>query len=138
MRKLDRGAFFRYHSSYQHKGEELHPVSAFEASSIREIHPAELLDLIRSGQVRMDQVIDVRENSEWNYYRLEGARHIPMNSIPAALPELDSGQEWYIMCAHGVRSLHVLAYMQMQGFGNLWNVAGGISAAASELGFSYD
>ncbi len=113
-------------------------MSAFQQPSIREIQPSDLLERVRSGAVRMDQIIDVREEGEWEYYRLEGSRHIPMNSIPERLPELDPEQEWFLMCAHGVRSLYVLDYMRKQGFPNLLNVTGGISAAASELGFSYD
>ncbi|MGU3470343.1 rhodanese-like domain-containing protein [Paenibacillus sp. D51F] len=113
-------------------------MSALQQPSIREIQPSDLLEKVRSGAVRMDQIIDVREEGEWEYYRLEGSRHIPMNSIPEHLPELDAEEEWFLMCAHGVRSLYVLDYMRKQGFSNLLNVTGGISAAASELGFSYD
>ena len=104
----------------------------------REIHPRDLLDMLESGAVERSRILDVRELHEWDYYHLEGTLHIPMNSIPERLDELPAEEDIYIMCAHGVRSMHVYMYLQNQGYTRLWNVTGGISAAASELGLQYD
>lgn len=83
-------------------------------------------------------VIDVREPHEWDYYHLERARHMPMNTIPDRLEELPRDKTLYIVCAHGVRSAMVCGYLRQQGFANVKNVQGGMAAVAALRGFAYD
>ncbi|WP_042162684.1 rhodanese-like domain-containing protein [Paenibacillus gorillae] len=104
----------------------------------QDISADELLKLMDEGKLQREQVIDVRELHEWEYYHLESSLLIPMNSIPHRLGELDDDKPLYIVCAHGVRSAAVCRYLQEQGYGSLHNVEGGMAAIALLQGFQYD
>ncbi|PWW05584.1 rhodanese-related sulfurtransferase [Paenibacillus cellulosilyticus] len=97
-----------------------------------------LLKLLADGSLKPDQIIDVREHHEWDYYRLDGTTHIPMSIFPDQLASLAKSEPWYILCAHGVRSVAVCRYMQENGYDTLHNIVGGIAAVAELKGFQYD
>jgi rhodanese-related sulfurtransferase len=82
-------------------------------------------------------LLDVREAWELQAAALElpGARllHIPMNSLPARLQDLDPAQPILVLCHHGARSLQCVAFLQQQGFGAVYNIAGGIDAWSREV-----
>jgi len=102
------------------------------------ISPKLFTEKLDKGELADAVIIDVREKMEWDYYHLEEARLIPMNSIPEQLDLLPKDRKLYIICAHGVRSAHVCYFLQGQGFGNAVNVEGGIAAVAMIRGFQYD
>lgn len=74
------------------------------------------------------RLIDIREPLEHDICRIDGARLIPMRSIPEHLNELDDGDESPIIvfCHRGVRSLMVVDWLRKQGVGNCQSMAGGI------------
>ena len=76
-------------------------------------------------------ILDVREPDEWAAGHIEGARHIPMNSVPTTLThepgDLTPDARIYVMCAMGGRSSQVAAWMLHQGYDAV-NVAGGMHA----------
>lgn len=74
-------------------------------------------------------IIDIREDFEVQMGMLEDALHIPMNTIPEHLNELDSDKTYYIVCAHGVRSEHVTQYLSEQNY-KVVNVQGGMAEIA--------
>jgi rhodanese-related sulfurtransferase len=78
-------------------------------------------------------LLDVREPYEWAAGHIEGARHVPMNSLPGTLAdepgELTPDARIYVVCAVGGRSAQVAAWMIRQGFDAV-NVAGGMHAWA--------
>jgi rhodanese-related sulfurtransferase len=90
-----------------------------------EITPVELKALLDSGGSL--RLIDVREPEEHAICRIEGARLIPMRSVPQHLQELD-GEETPIVvfCHHGMRSLSVVEWLRQQGVANCRSMAGGI------------
>jgi rhodanese-related sulfurtransferase len=90
-----------------------------------EISPMEVRRLMDSGApVRL---IDVREPAEYDICRVEGARLIPMRSVPDHLNEFDgSASEIVVYCHHGVRSLSVIDWLRRQGVENCRSMAGGI------------
>lgn len=102
------------------------------------IDPNELLQLLADGSITPEQIIDVREHHEWDYYRLEGTKHIPMSIFPEQLASISKAEPLYILCAHGVRSVAVCRYMQENGYDTLHNIVGGIAAVAELKGFQYD
>ncbi|WP_028561331.1 rhodanese-like domain-containing protein [Paenibacillus pinihumi] len=104
----------------------------------KDIEADSLLEKLDRGEIRAQQIVDVREIMEWEYYHLEGTRHIPMNTIPERIDELMGEEDLYIICAHGVRSVAVCRYLDGQGRVSLHNVAGGMADAASIRGFQYD
>ncbi|MGO4182059.1 rhodanese-like domain-containing protein [Paenibacillus sp. TAF43_2] len=104
----------------------------------QDVTPQFLLELLGNGQVEASQIIDVREEFEWEFYYLETSKLIPMNTIPVRLNELDDTLPIYIICAHGVRSVAVCNYLEEKGYSSLHNVTGGMAAIASLQGFQYD
>ena len=82
-------------------------------------------------------VLDVREPWEVQTasLALDGAPTvcIPMNEVPARLAELDPSQPVLSLCHHGMRSLQVGAFLERQGFDQVFNIAGGIDAWSREV-----
>lgn len=90
-----------------------------------EVSPAEVSARLAAGESL--RLIDVREPGEHAVCRIDGARLIPMGSIPLHLQELDDdGDPLIIICHHGVRSLHVVNWLRQKGVENCSSMAGGI------------
>lgn len=82
------------------------------------------------------QVLDVRDEEEWDEGHIEGAhlmpytRLVPQLDFPAQLDNLpfDKGQSIAITCATGKRSSTAVSVMLRAGFTQLYNVTGGMEA----------
>jgi rhodanese-related sulfurtransferase len=74
-------------------------------------------------------VLDVREPDEWSQGHIPGARHVPMNSVPATAayePQtVPADERIYVVCHVGGRSAQVTAWLRRQGYDAV-NVAGGM------------
>ncbi|MFC7442161.1 rhodanese-like domain-containing protein [Laceyella putida] len=73
------------------------------------------------------EVIDVREPMEWEMIHLEDCKHIPLGSLPERLEEIDANKTIYLLCAHGIRSLHAANFLLRQGYADVVNVDGGLA-----------
>ena len=75
-------------------------------------------------------LLDCREQDEWDFVHIEGARLLPMSQIQQRIGELDEHRELEIVvyCHHGVRSLQVAFWLQQQGFSRVRSMSGGIDA----------
>ena len=93
---------------------------------IREISAEELKTRRDRGENPV--VVDVREDWELQLASIPGVVHVPMNQIPARLGEFQRDMEVIVMCHAGGRSLRVAHFLVNQGFTNVANLAGGISA----------
>jgi rhodanese-related sulfurtransferase len=90
---------------------------------------------------RTPLLLDVREPWEFALaaIRIEGLRtlHIPMNEIPDRLAELrdsqGTAQPVVCICHHGMRSEQVVAFLERQGVGDVYNLAGGIDAWSEQV-----
>ena len=78
-------------------------------------------------------LLDVREPSEYDIVHLEGARLIPLNTLPHHIDSLPTDQEIVVYCHHGQRSLYATAYLHQNGFHDAKNLAGGIDQWAAEI-----
>lgn len=78
-------------------------------------------------------LVDVREQWEWDACRIEGAKLIPMRTIPANLPALDGDEDVICYCHHGQRSLDVAAWLRSQGVESAQSLAGGIDRWSLEI-----
>jgi len=96
-----------------------------------EITPAELKKRLDAGEKLL--LIDVREPWEHEICRIEGAKLIPMNTIPANLQSLDVEEAVICYCHHGMRSLDVAVWLQRQGVESAKSLAGGIDKWAAEI-----
>jgi rhodanese-related sulfurtransferase len=93
---------------------------------VREISAEDFAHHYRKGLYDSEMILDVREPEEWEVYRLNGAKLMPLQTLPFTLHELPKGRKMYIMCAHGIRSVYVCNYLSEQGF-DVVNVEGGIA-----------
>jgi rhodanese-related sulfurtransferase len=83
----------------------------------------------RLGQI---QLVDCREQYEWDAGRVEGALHLPLNAIMAgAGDELDKGKAIAVICRSGNRSELATMMFQARGY-EAYNVEGGMEAWAAE------
>jgi adenylyltransferase/sulfurtransferase len=71
-------------------------------------------------------LLDVRNDNEVAFCKIEGSKHIPLNELPARFNELDKNTETYIYCRSGARSRNAVEYLKQNGFTSLRNVRGGI------------
>ena len=99
-----------------------------------EITPQDVkLQLDAAENIRL---IDVRETTEHNICRIEGAELIPMNTIPQRLAELSAQSEkatLIVFCHHGGRSLNVVNWLRRQGVAACRNLTGGIDRWSLEI-----
>jgi rhodanese-related sulfurtransferase len=78
-------------------------------------------------------LLDVREHDELAIAAVAGALHIPMREIPARLEDLDAAKPLVVMCHSGGRSQRVAAFLQGNGFTNVFNLKGGIDAWSTQV-----
>jgi len=93
---------------------------------IREISAEELKARRDRGENPL--VIDVREDWELQLASIPGVVHVPMNQLPARLGEFQRDMEVIVMCHAGGRSMRVAHFLANQGFTDVANLSGGISA----------
>lgn len=79
-------------------------------------------------------LLDVRESFELQSGKLAEAQHIPLNSLPARVGELDAERPLVVYCAHGMRSYSATAYLRSQGFKDVQSLTGGIVAWVGQGG----
>lgn len=104
----------------------------------KQIEPDEFWQLLQQGDLQPEQIVDVRESHEWDYYHLAGSKLMPMSELQETWQEIPSSLPVYIICAHGVRSQAVCRYLNEKGYGSIANVIGGMAAVSSFDGFQYD
>jgi rhodanese-related sulfurtransferase len=97
-----------------------------------EITTAEVKRRLDAGEKM--RLIDVREPSEFQLARIEGAELIPMRTVPAELQSLDSGDApLIVICHHGIRSLQVAQWLREQGVEDCHSMQGGLDRWSLEI-----
>ncbi|MEO6444000.1 MAG: rhodanese-like domain-containing protein [Gemmatimonadaceae bacterium] len=79
------------------------------------------------------QLIDVREEWEYEVARLKGARLVPLGRFVFETATMDPSRDVVLYCHHGVRSLSAAQYLVQQGFSRVWNLVGGVDRYALEV-----
>lgn len=92
----------------------------------------ELSERMTSGETAF-LLLDVRETHEWETGRLDGAQHIPLRQVPARLGELPREREIIVYCRMGGRSANAQQLLRANGFENVRNLIGGITAWKREI-----
>ncbi|HUQ94639.1 MAG TPA: rhodanese-like domain-containing protein [Bryobacteraceae bacterium] len=99
-----------------------------------EITPREVKTLLDGGSRLL--LIDVREPHEHAICSVEGARLIPMNSVPERLQAIEAAADEsrvIVFCHHGVRSLTVVNWLRQQGVAECQSMSGGIDQWSAEI-----
>jgi molybdopterin/thiamine biosynthesis adenylyltransferase/rhodanese-related sulfurtransferase len=99
-------------------------------NGIPQITPKELKQKLDSGENIF--VLDVREPHEYQIANL-GAKLIPLNDLPARAGELDKNAEIVVHCKSGGRSQKASEFLAQNGFKNVQNLAGGITAWSNDV-----
>lgn len=88
----------------------------------------DVVDVAKILKERANEILllDVRNDNEVAFCKIEGSKHIPLNELPTRFNELDKNAETYIYCRSGARSRNAVEYLKQNGFTSLRNVRGGI------------
>lgn len=97
--------------------------------SYEEVEIRQLNDLLADEGFYL---IDVRNQSEWDKGRIEGAAHRSLNILAEQLDELPKGKTYLVYCRSGSRSAIAASLMQANGYKNVRNVKGGYLAWRKE------
>jgi rhodanese-related sulfurtransferase len=98
------------------------------ASAIPAIDVSETASRLESGGPDGPILVDVREDDELRAARVAGAVHLPMSSFANRYAELPQNRPLLVMCATGGRSSAATAFLLRNGWTDVVNVEGGITA----------
>jgi rhodanese-related sulfurtransferase len=93
----------------------------------RDITPARAEELREAGA----QLIDVREDQEWEAGRIGGARHVVLGEVAAQAPTIDQERPVVFYCRVGARSAMAADAFRRGGY-EAYSLAGGLEAWAGE------
>ncbi len=90
---------------------------------------------VKQKQERGDEfvLIDVREPHEYQIARIPGANLIPLGELPKHLAEFDPETEIVAHCKSGGRSQKAVDLLKANGFRNVRNMTGGITAWSDKV-----
>jgi adenylyltransferase/sulfurtransferase len=96
-----------------------------------EIAPRELTARLSRGEDV--QLIDVREQFEWDIVRIPGARLVPLATLPEVAETLDRDLEVIVYCKGGTRSRAAASHLADLGFRRVANLTGGVLRWQAEV-----
>ena len=77
-------------------------------------------------------ILDVRDQGEWDEGHIKGAKHIPFYFVEQRMQELSDARPLAVLCASGQSSTLACSILQRHGFTRLFNVEGGMDAWKKE------
>ena len=100
---------------------------------MRQMTAIELNDFLKTAVTPV--LIDVRESEELEFGTLAGIQHIPMQSVPGMLNELEENKQNTIIliCRSGRRSDQVGQFLEQNGFTDVINLVGGMNSWAVDV-----
>ena len=102
------------------------------ANSPSEITATELKQRIDNGDDI--QIIDVREQVEYDVARIPNSKLIPLGQVLNRMDEIDQTRNTVVHCKGGGRSARAIEALKRAGFtGSLTNLHGGIMAWSNEV-----
>ena len=101
-----------------------------QENGVPEITVQELKSKLDNGE--QINVLDVREPHEYEVANI-GVKLVPLGELPRRLAEFDQNENFAIHCKTGGRSAKAVKLLQDAGFGNVYNVKGGITAWSEEI-----
>lgn len=95
-------------------------------SRVREVSVPESVERQKAGA----QIVDVREDNEWDAGHAAGARHLGRGIIERDIVQTypDKDTELILYCGGGYRSALAGDMLQRMGYTNVWSMAGGWKA----------
>jgi rhodanese-related sulfurtransferase len=78
-------------------------------------------------------LMDVREESEYDFCHIDGSVLIPMSEVKERYVEVPKDRLVIVYCHHGMRSMQVVRYLRTRGWNKITNVKGGIDAWSTSV-----
>ena len=105
---------------------EFEAIVADAKTRIREVTVDETQRRMREGA----NLIDVREDNEWDAAHAQGAEHLARGIIERDIVQRfpDKDTELILYCGGGYRSALATDMLQKMGYTNVWSMAGGWKA----------
>ena len=100
-----------------------------EGEPFTRITPKAANEMLADGNV---QLIDVRNQDEWDAGHVPGATLIPVDDLFTRMDELDGDKKLLFICAMGVRSALACEMAAAFEYTNLYNIEGGTGAWADD------
>ena len=106
---------------------------------IKQLSVRELADKIEAATAPITdwQFLDVREPWEFQMAAIKyphcPVTHIPMSIVPLRQNELDQSKPLVVICRSGNRSMMIARFLEQNGFGELYNLNGGMTAWSREI-----
>ena len=97
--------------------------AGFETSSINSISPQEFSDKLNSKSI----VVDSRKPGEYEAEHVDNALNIPLDTINENFQSVPKGEDFFLHCAGGYRSVIMASILKSRGIHNLINVEKGMS-----------
>ncbi len=101
----------------------------FDRFKVPSVSGADAREWVRSGA----QLLDVRENGEWNAGHAPQAMHIPKAQVATQLNRVSKGKDVVVVCRSGNRSRSVTSLLRKQGIA-AYSLSGGMRAWESAGG----
>jgi sulfur-carrier protein adenylyltransferase/sulfurtransferase len=99
--------------------------------AIPTMSPRELKRKMDAGEPL--ELIDVREIFEYEIARIDGAKLIPLGEVAERINQLPRERPIVVHCHSGMRSAEAVRLLQQRGFGNVYNLEGGIDAWSDQV-----
>lgn len=92
---------------------------------VKEIDASQLSQWVGEANHKM-RVIDVRQMEEIAMGTVPKAEALPLGTLPAKVHEFSREEKLIMVCRSGMRSAQACAFLQQQGFTNVYNLRGGM------------
>ncbi|MDO8465126.1 MAG: rhodanese-like domain-containing protein [Gallionella sp.] len=96
-------------------------------SNFKNINVAELDAMLREDGLHL---VDVRTDAEMSCGKIPQGMPLPLHLVPMRLNELDKTRPTVFYCQMGGRSAQAAAFAAANGFSDVYNLQGGITAWA--------
>jgi len=83
------------------------------------------------GRIAEVQIVDVREQYEWDAGRIDGAVHVPLNTLMGGAGEFEADRPVVAVCRSGNRSELATLMLKARGL-DAYNLEGGMEAWEKE------
>jgi len=108
-------------------GIEAWETSGYSLAMLDTMSVHQLQDRLRHGADRLT-VLDVRTDKEWNSGHIDGALHIHGGRLQERLADVPQGKPVAVICGTGFRASIAASFLKREGYDEVINVIGGMSA----------
>lgn len=101
--------------------------------AVHEVAARVAIGMLRRGEDLL--CVDVREQHEWNLFRIPGAVHIPLGALRDAAPvRIPVARRVMVYCARGGRAATAAQTLAELGYANVISLEGGLAEWVSAGG----